>query len=134
MNKNYVFDNIIFLPEDTPFLDSFEKGLINSYSWNIRSYKKSEPIYIRSADGKIFELSNHPDRHYDWLNRVVPVNSSYVHIPNLRFNGVSEDTIDKLQQFYSRNSSIDKKDVTSKDINMQPLQVGHDIEDYFLDL
>ncbi len=134
MNKNYVFDNIIFLPEDTPFLDSFEKGLINNYSWNIRSYKKSEPIYIRSADGKIFELSNHPDRHYDWLNRVVPVNSSYVHIPYLRFNGVSEDTIDKLQQFYSRNSSIDKKDVTSKDINMQPLQVGHDIEDYFLDL
>lgn len=114
MNKNYVSDNIIFLPKDTPFLDSSEKHLINSYSWNIRSYKKSEPIYIRSADGKIFELSNHPDKHYDWANRVVPINSSYVHIPNLRFNGVSEYTISKLQQFYATSSNIDKKSILQK--------------------
>lgn len=133
VNKNYISDNIIFLPKDTPFLDSSEKHLINSYDWHICSYKKSEPIYVRSYTGKIFELSNHPNRHYDWANREIPINSTYVHIPNLRFNGVSENTINKLKKYYN-TSSIDRKENISKEINMQPLQVGHNIEDHFLDL
>lgn len=134
IDKNYIANNIIFLPEDTPFLTSSEKSFINTYDKSIYSYKKAEAIYIKSANGKIFELSNHPDKHYDWANRVIPIHSSYVHIPNLRFNGVSESTINKLKQFYATNSNIYKKDNVSKDVNMQPLQVGHDIESYFLDL
>lgn len=135
-DKNYITDNIIFLPEDTPFLDSSEKVLINTYDWSIRSYKKKEPIYIKDEHGKIFELSEHPNRSCDWDKREIPLHYSYVHIPNLRYNGVSEDLIDKLKRFYGTNSSnlgIDE-DNSRKDINMQPLQVGHNMEDCFLEL
>lgn len=135
-DKNYITDNIIFLPEDTPFLSSSEKELINTYDYNIRSYKKAEPIYIRDKNGKIFELSEHPDRTCDWDKRELPLHYSYVHIPNLRYNGVSEDLIDKLKRFYGTNSSnlgvVEKK--TRKDVNMQPLKVGHNMEDCFLEL
>ena len=133
MDKNYISSNIVYLPKDTPFLDSSEKSLINAYDKNISSYKKTEPIYIRSDSGKIFELSNHPDKHYDWANRKIPIHSSYVYIPNLRFNGVSESRINELKQFYTFNTNLYKKGF-SKDVNMQPLQIGHSIEDYFLDL
>lgn len=135
-DKNYITDNIIFLPEDTPFLDSFEKGLINTYDWSIRSYKKTEPIYIRDEHGKIFELSEHPSRSCDWNKREVPLHYSYVHIPNLRYNGVSEDLIDKLKRFYGTNSSNlgVGEEKTRRDVNMQPLQVGHNMEDCFLEL
>lgn len=131
MDKNYISGNILYLPEDTPFLDYSEKSLINTYNKSISSYKKTEPIYIRADNGKIFELSNHPDKHYAWANRKMTIHSSYVYIPNLRFNGVSESTINKLKQFYSNSY---KKKSFDKDVNMQPLQIGHNIEDYFLDL
>lgn len=135
-DKNYITNNIIFLPEDTPFLDSSEKELINTYDWSIRSYKKKEPIYIRDVNGKIFELSEHPNKSCDWDKREIPLHYSYVHIPNLRYNGVSEDLIDKLKRFYSTNSSNIgvNKEKTHIDVNMQPLQVGHNIEDCFLEL
>lgn len=135
-DKNYITNNIIFLPEDTPFLDSSEKELINTYDWSIRSYKKKEPIYIRDVNGKIFELSEHPNRSCDWDKREIPLHYSYVHIPNLRYNGVSEDLIDKLKRFYGTSSSNIgvNKEKTHIDVNMQPLQVGHNIEDCFLEL
>ena len=133
-DENYISNNIIFLPEDTPFLDSTEKQLITTYDWSICSYKKKEPIYVASESGKVFELSKHPNRQYNWDTKKIPIHYSYVYIPYLRFNGVSEDLIQRLQLFYGENSCNIEKEKAHPDVNMQPLQVGHNIEDCFLEL
>lgn len=132
-NKNYFYDNIIFLPNDTPFLNTREKQLISSYSYKITPYKKSEPIYVRDKFGKIFELSNHPDSKYNNNANSFKLESSFVNIPYLKFNGVNDDTIDKLKVFYPTNrchSGNNKRTC----VNLAPLKVEHRMEDKFLEL
>lgn len=132
-NKKYIFTNIIFLPEDTPLLDSEERQLITSYSYKIKPYKKSEPIYVRDEKGKIFDLSHHPNSRYNGNTENLILHLSFVSIPYLQFNGVSEDTIDKLKGFYPTTLDLFKNNKKTG-VNMQPLKVGHVIEDEFLEL
>lgn len=132
-NKDYITDNIIFLPKDTSFLSENEQNMISSYQYSLNTYKTSKPIYVRDSSGKIYELSHHPDRKHNWDNKRSVLQSSFIYIPYLRFNGVSEDVIKKIENLY-KNPSYQKSSLQKPKVDMQPLQVGHKIEDVFLEI
>lgn len=131
-DKNYICDKIIFVPLDTPFLDTREKSLLNTYSLKLKTYKNSDPIYVRDKFGKIYELSKHPDIKDTSIFESYELHSSFANIPFLKFNGVDNDIIEKLKAFYKTN--FFSTDLTNKKpaMNLQPLQVGHKMEDTFL--
>lgn len=132
-NKAYFLDNIIFLPKDSPFLDSSEKDLVNYYSYKVKPYKDSEPIYVRNKLGKIFELSHHPDSTYVKNAQPLYLESSFVNIPFLKFHGIDDTKINKLKKIYPNNiNSLDKNKKST--VNMYPLRVKHNIQDVFLEL
>ena len=133
-NKDYITDNIIFLPKkNTSFLSENEQNMISSYQYNLNSYKTSKPIYVRDSLGKIYELSHNPDRKHNWEDKNIILQSSFIYIPYLRFNGVSEDVIKKIENLY-KNPSYEKRTFQKTKVNLQPLQVGHKMEDVFLEL
>lgn len=131
LRKNdFCRNNILLVPKDTPFLSSNEKQYINSLSRKTIAYKKSEPIYIRDKYGKIFELSKHPDFNPELLNPLY-LDLTFINIPYLRFNGISNNTIEKLKSFYT---SPVIKSAKKRQINMQPLKTGNSIEEEFLEI
>ena len=133
-SKDFFSDNILFLPESMPFLDSYEKGLINSYSYDIYAYKSKDPIYIKDKCGKIYELSHHPENSCDWNAKKISLHSTFANIPYLRYNGVSEDLIDKLEAFFKNDSKRLDIKINDYNTNMSPLQTNHNIEDTFLEI
>lgn len=135
-NKNYLRDNIIFLPNDASLFLENQEQLVSSYNYTLSSYKKSNPIYIRDFSGKIYELSKHPNRQYDWNNKKYTLQSKFIYLPYLRFKNVSENIIEKIKNSYgdfSSNCMTSPKNKKTQ-VNMQPLQVGHKMEDVFLEL
>lgn len=137
-NKNFAMDNTLIFPHDKPLPIDYKKyldnGLINSSNFKIRAYNPQEPIYIKGANGKIYELSHHPDRKCDWDIRTDSVQTIYSYIPFLRLNGVPEEEIQEILTFCKTNNTFKNSNNTNSSINMQPLEVGHNIEDCFLEL
>ena len=127
-NNNYTLDNTLILPDEFDF--TYDETLLTDKIIKIKSYKTSEPIYIKDASGKIFELSHHPNRSLDWENREIELHLRYTHIPYLRYKGFSDDEINILRA----NSLINKKNKSEFPINMSPLKIEHSIEDEFLEL
>ena len=127
-DKDFLDKNTLVFPEDVEF--PYDEALLTDRKIKIKSYKKSEPIYIKDNTGKIFELSNHPNRSYDWANKESYLHLRFAHIPYLRYKGLSEEEIEHLK-------SISKTNDTPKlgpDVNMSPLSLGHSMEDVFLEL
>lgn len=142
-NPNFTDENTIFFDEPTSkvlqqqlkyFMSSFYNGkpIINSHLIYKKAYSTDKPIYIRDVNGKIYELSKHPKRKYDWNNISINLHSSFAYIPYLRSCGISEDIISKLQNISTGIStySMPKERYFPK-VNMQPLQVGNSLEAYF---
>lgn len=127
-NKYYTLDNTLILPEDFDF--PYDKTLLTDKIIKIKSYKTNEPIYIKDASGKIFELSHHPNRSLNWENREIELHLLYTHIPYLQYKGISADEINKLKT----SSLINKKDRLTLEVNMSQLKVEHSIENEFLEL
>ena len=119
--------------EHFPYDEFIKNGLIHSSKLKIKAYNPNEPIYIKGKDSKIYELSKHPDRNYDWTDNISEIKITYAYIPFLRFNGISEKQIKELCSFCQTSNDENTVKESCK-INMQPLQVGHNIEDYFLEL
>ena len=142
-NPNFTDENTIFFDEPTskvlqcklhsitPTLKN-DSSLINTHLIFQRAYSSDEPIYIRDSNGKIYELSKHPKRKYDWNNISINSHSNFAYIPYLRLCGISENIISKLQNISTGVStySIPKETYFPK-VNMQPLQVGNSLESYF---
>lgn len=142
-NPNFTDENTIFFDEQnskvlqcklhsiTPTLKN-DPSLINTHLIFQRAYSSDEPIYIRDSNGKIYELSKHPKRKYDWNNISINSHSNFAYIPYLRLCGISENIISKLQNISTGVStySIPKETYFPK-VNMQPLQVGNSLESYF---
>ena len=136
-NPNFAMNNTLIFPIDdnfhNQFINMFENGFIKTSTLKVKSYNPNEPIYIMGKDNKIYELSHHPDRKYDWNNRIKHIKYIYTYIPYLRFYGFSDDKINELANFSISPLSQNSNKEFQK-INMQPLQVGHNIEDCFLEL
>lgn len=127
-DPNFVLKNALEKENASP--SSFNEAF-NDFSYVLRAYSKNAPIYVRAKNGKIYELSKHPERKCNWDERKVLLNYKFAYIPFLKFKGFSEKDIDNL-----RNScdEITINDNREKRVNMQPLRVGHNIEDAFLEL
>lgn len=127
-DKDFLDKNTLVFPEDVEF--PYDEALLTDRKIKIKSYKKSEPIYIKDNTGKIFELSNHPNRSYDWANKESYLHLRFAHIPYLRYKGLSEEEIEHLKSI-SKTNDIPK---LGPDVNMSPLSLGHSMEDVFLEL
>ena len=136
-NPDFITNNILVFSPNKQLPSLYENyknnGLIKSSCVNIKAYNSKEPIYIKGADQKIYELSNHPDRQFDWDTKITHIENMYTYIPYLRLNGLSDTEINKLRNFCNSPATqiSDNKRTT---VNLQPLQVGHNIEDEFLQL
>ena len=128
---NYAMDNIIFVPEGTMVFSDSGDSLTQSFYTKISAYNTNEPIYIRDSSGKIYELSHHPNRQCDWDKQEVILKSTFLIVPQLRLNGFTEEDISAYKKLLpdANNPSIKNKNDVS--INMQPLQVGHNMADEF---
>lgn len=133
-NPNFSdYNTLIFEPEKqlpNAYDNYIKNELIHSSSVKVKAYKSSEPIYIRDKNNKIYELSAHPNRKYNWNTRISFIKSKYAYVPFLRLHGISDSEIEKLRN-YSLAQSCEPQ--TCK-VNMQPLQVSHNIENSFLEL
>lgn len=142
-NPNFTDENTIFFDEPTskvlqcklhsitPTLKN-DPSLINTHLIFQRAYSSDEPIYIRDSNGKIYELSKHPKRKYDWNNISINSHSNFAYIPYLRLCGISENIISKLQNISTGVSTYSiPKETYFPQVNMQPLQVENSLESYF---
>lgn len=124
-NPNFSSDNILISDKTTNHNDQ-EKTLTMTF----KSYNKKEPIYIKDENGEIHELSEHPQRSYDWnrIERIIDLN--YTYFPILREN--SNLSNESIKSRYKTLTEVISKSPTKKtEINMQPLKVDHNIEDEF---
>ena len=137
-DKNYNTKNTLFfdnkinnylttLPE---MVSAKVNNLFITHSVHKKAYNTNEPIYIYDFDGKIYELSNHPNRKYDWNNKSINFQNVFAYIPYLRFYNIPEDIILNLSSYSLDASAIDNNYHIPK-YNMQPLRVGHSCEQYF---
>ena len=135
-NFDFVKENTLLSTKDLSLSSQIDNKLITRFSFNVKAYKKKEPIYVRDKSGKIYELSKHPDRKCNWDEKRILLQSEYCYIPFLKLNGYSENDIDELGSMFSAsNSEVHHSNVLEKKtVNMQPLRIGNNIEDYFLDL
>lgn len=127
-DKDFLEKNTLVFPEDAEF--PYDKELLTDRTIKIQSYKKSEPIYVKDSTGRIFELSNHPNRSYDWASKESYLHLRFTHIPYLQYKGLSEEEITHLKEI-SKSNVKPKLDI---DVSMKPLKVGHSMEDVFLEL
>lgn len=133
-NPNYTDQNTLFF--DISSYDDISTDFIFKHSEEKKAYNPNQPIYIRDTMGKIYELSHHPNRSYDWDKLSLDLKSCYTYIPYLRFNGMSEKDIEYLRSLscgIEHYRATTDTDYSSK-INMQPLQVGHSIEKHFIEI
>lgn len=127
-DKDFLNKNTLLFSENVEF--PYDKELLTQRNIKIKSYKKSEPIYVKDNTGKIFELSEHPNRSYDWANKESYIHLRFTHIPYLQYKGLSEEEIKHLIDISKSNDSAK----LGPDVNMNPLQVHHSMEDVFLEL
>lgn len=137
-NANFAMDNTLIYPEEnslpTRYYDLIRDGLIHSSKLRVKAYNPKEPIYIKDSNGKIYELSHHPDRKCDWDSRISYIHNVYAYVPFLRLNGISDEEIEEMRDFcYSLSSPIDSKPRCCS-IYMKPSQIDKYVEYDFLDL
>lgn len=127
-DNDFLNRNTLMFPEGVEF--PYDEDLLTNRKIKIKSYKKSEPIYVKDANGKIFELSNHPNKSYDWANKESELLLRFTHIPYLQYKGLSEEEITYLKEI-SKSNGKPNLDI---DVSMRPLKVEHSMEDVFLEL
>ena len=142
-NPNYTDENTIFFDEPTSKVlqhrlqqimpnSTSDTSIVNTHLISKKAYNTDEPIYIKDINGKIYELSKHPKRKCDWNNVSINLHSSFAYIPYLRFCGISEDIISKLQNISTGISTYSiPKETYFPQVSMQPLQVENNLETYF---
>ena len=131
-NNNFVSANTLYFLKKPFTQENKAIDYIQHFSSVFCTYKKDEPIYIKDKNGKIFELSQHPNRKKDWDKDVTKIDFFYSNVPYLRVNNISENEINTLrEQSEPFNNLLQSQNIKT---NMQPLQVGHNIENSFLEL
>lgn len=134
MDNTLIFSSATQLPEGY-----HNSRLINSFTTHISAYNTKEPIYIMGKNKRIYELSKHPDRKCDWDKRITYKHSDYAFVPILKYNGISDEQINEMRSLSETQKESDPRFdngnfSNSCTVNMQPLQVGHNIENKFLEL
>lgn len=131
----FALSNTLIYPEDQPLPNSYthllDDELIYSSRIKLKAYNPKDPIYVRDAIGKIYDLSKHPDRKCDWHTRISYMQSTYSYVPLLKLNGISDEQIEEMRIFCNSRSVAQPK---CSNIFMKPSKVGTYVENDFLDL
>lgn len=133
-------------PSDSPlpirYASYVKNGLISYSKCRLCAYNPSEPIFVKEKDNLVYELSEHPERKCDWDKRTSFWHTQYAYIPYLRLKGISEEEINKMKTIFSvgypsqfnKEHNSNNLDINSLSVNMQPLQIGHNLQDEFLEI
>ena len=127
-NQNFLYENAIVLDSSNENLDI---NYLYQFQYKLKGYNpRKNPIYIKDENGKIFELSNHPNQSIDWKNYTEILETPCIYLPDLRYHNVPEDEIQKLFLLNLKVSKIN----SNSDINMSQLQVGNKMKEKFLEI
>ncbi len=130
---NNIFDKLQSFPESTK---KILKNCISINHIHKKAYNMNEPIYIYDSTAKnIYELANHPNRKYNWYEKAMDFYSCFTYIPLLKFYGISDEIIRKLDSMSidASNYSLIVDDY-SPIYNMQPLKTGNNYKQYLSQL
>ena len=108
-----------------------EQNIIFRQNKKVKAYNPKEPIYVRSSEGKIYELSEHPERTCNWAERTTTLNSIFTYIPYLKYSVSHEDELTYIKNYFNRNGQEFDAPSHETKINMQPLQVGNSLKNVF---
>ena len=133
---SFALNNTLVYPVDQPLPEGYtkliENGLIYSSKIKIKAYNPKEPIYVRDATGKIYDLANHPDRKCDWHTRISYMENIYTYVPLLKLNGISDEQIEEIRAYCTCSPSSKPK---CQSIFMKPSKISkYIIENDFLEL
>ena len=139
-DADFIKNNTLFLENvngvcfDKRFQNLLTQNLLLKQNTTIRSYNPKEPIYIKSSDGKIYDLAHHPERKCDWDTKTSTLQNIYTYIPYLRYCGLSEDKIDFIRSNFSKMGQQFNPPTHAYTVNMQPLKVGNSFKKVFDEL
>lgn len=136
-NPDFVRDNTLFLENiDDKNLDKnlLNQNILLRQDSKICAYNPKNPIYIKSSNGKIYDLAHHPERKCDWNTRTTTVQNIYTYIPYLKCCGLSEDKITTIKNMFNKSGQQFNPTPHNYTINMQPLQVGNSFKKVFDEL
>lgn len=139
-DADFIKNNTLFLENvngvcfDKRFQNLLTQNLLLKQNTTIRSYNPEEPIYIKSSDGKIYDLAHHPERKCDWDTKTSTLQNIYTYIPYLRYCGLSEDKIDFIRSIFSKMGQQFNPPTHAYTVNMQPLKVGNSFKKVFDEL
>ena len=142
-NQNFIAENTLYVENPSSeyndeILQYFlSNQLILKQNCKIKAYNPNNPIYIKNLDGKIYELSQHPKRKFDWKTRISYNKSLYTYIPYLKFKGVSDKEIELIKNKFQQLGQIGQNFNFTEHkcvVNMQPLQNGHNFSKVFKEL
>ena len=129
-SPNFMNENIISL-HSSPILNKLKKqGLVSTFDYTFKAYNPSEPVYALCTDGTLSELSQHPSKTRDWKNSTKILHYDFTYVPLLKIYGVPDETINQIKSA----STLEKKIIPPKNVNMSLLQTDHTMKDYFLNL
>lgn len=135
-DKDYYRKNC-FICTDNEKIEHIKSKFGNKVSYKdatVKAYKSSIPIYIEDKNGNVYALHEHPEKKCDWENRKETVNVAFVAIPCLKIQGLSDKEINEIKEtFQDQGMQNINKNNNSKEpkINMSPVRVDSNIEDYF---
>ncbi len=120
--KDYFWDNVILEKENSEiFKDETIADKIEETKVPFKPYSKKTPLYIKAENGKIYELSKHPERTSNWSGEKEYMTCRYIIIPFL-----DETQKDKVKNYKKSNIHVKKPEY-----NMSQTQVQNNLEEYF---
>ena len=120
--RDYFWNNVILEKDNNQiFKDALLADKIQETKVPFKAYSKRTPLYIKAENGKIYELSNHPERTSNWNGEEQNMTCRYIIVPFL-----DEKQKDKVKNYKKSNNSVEKSEY-----NMGQTQVQNNIEEYF---
>lgn len=124
---NYYTDNCLSCSNEEK-IEQLRKELGNDIYYTnatVYGYKNKVPVYVQAKDGEIYELNEHPERSCDWNERKKKISVAFCAIPQLKFEGLSDEKINEIKKAF-RNE--ENPDIGTK---QNTVSVRDSMEDYF---
>ena len=124
-NPNFLYENTFIVNNINDLPNDFDKNLINTFSYRLIGYNEKSPIYVSSSNGKIYELSHHPERTTDWGNLHEDLNLNYIYIPYLKFFKFSDSQITEFSNLLETASSQYKQKSSDEANKKQTVDISN---------
>lgn len=102
---------------------------IEIWTSSVIAYNKKHPIYVSDETGKIFPIDDLPTKDFDLP--VTPQNTEFAFILLPLIRELPPEKQSEILSYFSGKTSSFKMEHYS-DVNLSPVKVGNNIEEYFL--